>query len=351
MPKSYANLKKRSEKNGEIEFDAEVPVDVLEEHMQEALGRFSANFEMQGFRKGKVPDHIVRERVGDMELIEHSADHAIRDAIREIAEDEQFSALGRPEVTLTKVAPKNPLAFKVRFALVPEVKLPDYKKIGRTIAERKDPVEVTEKDIDEAIERLQKMFAFQPGKNNESAPLPEINDAFVKQLGPFENVGAFRTELKKNLQKEKEENAKEAKRDEMIREIVKQTKMKVPALLVEQETQGLVESRDAELERAGLSIDEYLKQVNKTKTGLEAEERASIEEQIKMSLVFAEIRKHEEIVPDKKDVQMNIMELKRRYPDRDEHSLHEAAEAAVVQKKLFEILEGTALPEDLDKKA
>jgi FKBP-type peptidyl-prolyl cis-trans isomerase (trigger factor) len=341
MPKYYANLKKHSEKNGELELDAEVPVEILEMHMADALAHFAENFEMQGFRKGKVPEQIVRERVGEMALLEDSADEAIRDAIREIATDEKIQALGRPEVVIKKAAPKNPLEFKIRFALIPEVKLPDYKKIGKTIAERKDSAEITEKEIDDAIQRLRGMLVFQPGKPvDTSVPLPEINDEFVKQLGPFENVAAFRVELKKNLAQEKEANLKETKRDEMIKEIAKQSKMKIPALLVDQELQGFIEERDAELERAKLSLEEYLKQVKKIESELENEERALIEDQIKMSLIFAEIRKQEHITPDEKEVQITIAQLKHRYPDRDEASLRQTAEAGSIQKKLFEILEG-----------
>jgi FKBP-type peptidyl-prolyl cis-trans isomerase (trigger factor) len=345
MSKSYTNLKKHGEKKGEIEFEAEIPLETMEEHVMDALEDFAANFEMQGFRKGNVPRDIVRKQVGEMELLEHSANEAVRAAIRELIADESLSVLGMPQITITKLAPKNPLAFKATFALVPAITLPDYKTIGKTITGRKDTAEITEKDVDEAIDRLRKMLALQtkpgaPKKDGEENSLPKFNDEFVKQLGPFENVGAFRTELKKNLQKEKEMNLQDLKRDEMIREIVKQTKVTVPRLLIDQELEGFIERRDHELTDAGLSLDEYLKQTNKTKDALEKEERASIEQQIKMSLVFAEIRKQENITPDEKEVQLSIMELKHRYPDRDEASLREHAAAASIQKKLFKILEG-----------
>ena len=102
-----------------------------------------------------------------------------------------------------------------------------------------------------------------------------------------------------------------------------------------------MEQRDAELERAGLTLEAYLKQVKKTEEELEKEERVLIEDQIKMSLVFAEMRKQENIKPEEKEVQIAIAELKHRYPDRSEASLRESAEATIVQKKVFDLLEGT----------
>ncbi len=345
MSKSYINLKKHGEKKGEIEFEAEIPVEAMEEYVMDALEDLAKDFEMQGFRKGNVPHDIVRKHIDEMELLEQSADAAVREAIRELIADESLAVLGMPQITITKLAPGNPLAFKAKFALVPAVTLPDYKAIGKAIAARKDPSTVSEKDVDDAIDRLRKLLAGQmksmmSAKEGEEAPLPEFNDEFVKQLGPFENVGAFRTELEKNLEREKEMNMQDAKRDEMIREIVKATKVAIPQLLVEQELEGFIERRDAELEKAGLSLDKYLKQANKTKDMLEKEERTSIEQQVKMSLAFAEIRKAEKIEPDEKEVQLSLIELKHRYPDRDEESLREHAGAASVQKKLFEMLEG-----------
>ena len=332
MPKSYENLKKHPEKKGEIEFEAEIPVEVMDGYANHAVAEFAKTFEMQGFRKVNVPHDIVRTYISE--------------TIRDLIEDESLSVLGMPQITITKLAPKNPLAFKAKFALVPEITLPDYRAIGKTISARKDSAEVTEKDVDEAIDRLRTMLAAQlkpasDKKEDETAPLPEFNDEFVKQLGPFENVGAFRTELKKNLTREKEMNLQETKRDEMIREIVKHTKVSVPELLVNQELEGFIERRDDELERAGLKLEDYLKQANKTKESLEKEERASIEQQIKMSLVFAEIRKQENIEPEEKEVQLSLMELEHRYPDRDKASLREHAAAASVQRKLFALLEGS----------
>ena len=159
MEKSYTKLKKLSEKNGDIEFQAEVPVALLDEYSLAALAELAEDFALPGFRKGKVPQEKVREHIGEMELLENAANEAVRDAMQEIAEDEKLNVVGRPQVVITKIAPKNPLEFKIRYALFPDISLPDYKKIGKTIFERKDPTDVTEKEIDEALERIQKMIA------------------------------------------------------------------------------------------------------------------------------------------------------------------------------------------------
>jgi FKBP-type peptidyl-prolyl cis-trans isomerase (trigger factor) len=121
---------------------------------------------------------------------------------------------------------------------------------------------------------------------------------------------------------------------------VTKAKIKIPTLLVDQEFETFLENRDEELEKAGVTLDAYLKQVGKTEEVLEKEERKSIEQQIAASLVMGAMRKEENIVASEKEVSANVAALKRRYPDRTDAELWEPAEAIAIQKKLFDILEG-----------
>lgn len=327
MEKIYTNLKKLEDKHNELEFQAEIPLEALEVYIGRALENAGRDFAIPGFRKGKVPAHIVRERVDEMGLLEDAADIALRDAVRAIVADEKLSIVGSPRLTITKIAPKNPLAFKVRFAVYPEVKLPDYKKIGREIAERKDVLEVSDAEMNESITRLLAMVS-----------QPELTDEIVKNFGPFANVAAFKAKLNENLMQEKELHAKEAKREDIMREIVQQSKAEIPSLLIDEEWYAFEENRNAQLEEAKLSLADYLKQSGKTEQELEKTERDLIAERIKTSIVFREIQKAENITAPERDVQMNIAELKLRYPDRSEAWLRETSEALIMQEKIFSLL-------------
>jgi len=343
MEKSYTKLKKLSEKNGDIEFQAEVPVALLDEYSLAALAELAEDFALPGFRKGKVPQDKVREHIGEMELLENAANEALRDAMEQIVEDEKLNVVGRPQVVITKIAPKNPLEFKIRYALFPGITLPDYKHIGKTIFERKDPTDVTEKEIDEAIDRIQKMIA--PVADGKDAPVPPLTDESVKQFGNFNTVADFRAELKKQLEQEKILHMKDGRREEMIKEIVTHAKIKVPQLLVDQELFEFLADRDERLKAADLSLEEYLKQVGKTAEQLEKDERTLIEDDLRMSLVVQEIRKKENITAEDRDIHILITQLKARYPERTEQELHRTAEAMIIQNKLFAMLEGAPAPE------
>ena len=357
MKTIYTNLKKLSDKNGEVEFQAEIAIEALEEYTLTELSNYAAELTLPGFRKGKVPENIVREHVGEMELLEGAADEALRDAMQAIVTDEKLAVIGRPELVVIKIAPKNPLEFKIRYALMPEITLPDYKKIGKTVSEIKEELASTDKEIDEAIARIREMITDATNKTDVDASaadgatpakvdLPPLTDEDVKKFGPFENVAAFRAEIARNLMQEKESLAKDRKREEMIKQIVAHAKVKVPPMLVEQEFHEFIADRDHRIQEAGLSLEEYLKTTGKTAEVLEKEERTFIEEDIRTSLVIQEIRKKEDLAPESREVQIAIAHLKMRYPERSEDDLHRTAEAMVLQEKLFALLEET----DIDTK-
>ena len=172
------------------------------------------------------------------------------------------------------------------------------------------------------------------------AALPELTDDFVKQFGPYKNINEFKEELRRNITEGKEREEKEKRREAMVQAIVAKTKIKIPKLLVDQELAAFFENRDGELKKAGIPLEEYLKQIKKTEEELEKEEREMIEKQIAASLVMGAMRKEENITADEKDITANIAALKRRYPERTDAELWEPAEAIAMQKKLFDILEG-----------
>lgn len=350
MGKSYLNLKKTKDKDGEIAFEAELATDVVAACEDEVLEEAGEDLSVPGFRKGKVPPAMVRERMNPVELMAEAAHKALPEAIHGIIDDEKLSVLGQPEVAIIKLAPAsvetlagkpgNPVVFTARFALMPEIGLPNYKNIARKIGEEKKPVEVKPEEIEDAVKHIREMFRGRVAGKEGDAALPELTDDFVKQFGPYKNADEFRAELGCNIAEGKEREEKEKRREAMVQAIVAKTKIKIPKLLVDQELAVFFDNRDEELKKAGISFDDYLKQVKKTKEDLEKEERDSVEKQIAASLVMGAMRKEEKITADEKDITANIAALKRRYPERTDAELWEPAEAIAMQKKLFDILEG-----------
>ena len=80
MEKSYLNLKKTKEKDGEIAFEAELAADIVTAYEEEVLAEAGEDLSVPGFRKGKVPPAMVRERMDPVELLEEAAHKALPEA-------------------------------------------------------------------------------------------------------------------------------------------------------------------------------------------------------------------------------------------------------------------------------
>jgi FKBP-type peptidyl-prolyl cis-trans isomerase (trigger factor) len=349
--RTYANLKKTSDKHGEVEYSAAIPNEVIETYIGHVLAHAAEGVVLPGFRKGKVPLDMVRARMDEMALLEDAADEALRAAVREILVDEKLSLVGAPQLTITKIALKNPIEFKVRFALYPAIKLPDYKKVAADVlakAEKEGAPDVTEVELDEAVKRLLEMVGGgtaptatlgADGAPAASQPAPaELTDEMVQKFGPFKTVADFKIKLKENLAQDKAVQAKEMRREEIMQAIVKAADADIPKMLIDQEWYAFEERRNEELEEAKLSLADYVKQMGKTEAQLEKDERALIEERVKTSMVFREIQKTENITAPEKEIQTNIAYLKLRYPDRGETWLRETSEALIIQGKIFAML-------------
>jgi len=150
-------LKKLPESKAEI--NIEVPFEEFDKYYKEALLKMGKDIEVPGFRKGKVPSNVIEDRIGKERILAEAAENAVKETYLKAVKEskDKIEALGRPEVQVLKLAPGNPLEFKVTISVMPEVKLPEYKEIVKKV-KREDP-EVSEKEVEESLKWLQKSKA------------------------------------------------------------------------------------------------------------------------------------------------------------------------------------------------
>ena len=128
---SAVNVEVKSLENAEVEIKAEIPAEEFEQYRDQVVRRLSVNIEMPGFRKGNVPEKILVQKIGEMPILEEMAETAISHAYPKILMEHKIDAIGRPEVNITKIAKGSSLGFSIKTAVMPEVKLSDYKAAAR----------------------------------------------------------------------------------------------------------------------------------------------------------------------------------------------------------------------------
>src|SRR3989344_4289066 len=115
------NFVRKNLPESEVEFAGEVPADTLTPYRGRALTEISGGLEMSGFRKGKVPEDLVRKSVGELGVLEEAINLFVRDFYPELVEVLKVDVVGRPQIVITKLAPGNPVGLTIRTAIYPQV--------------------------------------------------------------------------------------------------------------------------------------------------------------------------------------------------------------------------------------
>lgn len=116
----------------ELEITGEIEAEHFESFRAKAIKHLQADLELPGFRKGHVPDNMVEEKFSS-KILEEMAELALNEAYPKIIDEQKLDAIDRPKIGITKLAKGNPLAFKIHQTVVPEIVLPDYKKIVKNL--------------------------------------------------------------------------------------------------------------------------------------------------------------------------------------------------------------------------
>ncbi|MFT5360250.1 MAG: FKBP-type peptidyl-prolyl cis-trans isomerase (trigger factor) [Candidatus Paceibacteria bacterium] len=336
--------------NKMVEIKGEIPSDIFAAYYDKAITRIGGHVEIDGFRKGKAPASAIEAKVGEEEVLREMAEMAISESYPKILKDENIDAIGQPLVSLTKLAKGNPLGFSIKTTVMPEINLPDYKKIakGESAPEESD---VTSKEVDDALLQVRKARAHQDSHKNgvdhedhnpeniKESDLPELTDDQAKSFGPFDSIKTLKEAIKENISGDKNRQAREKVRVTILEKIIEETKADIPDLLIEIETENMLSRLTHDLEKMGSKMEDYLKNVNKTEAELRKEWREEAAKRAKLQLVIEKVAVEEGIEADKEMVDAEIKKVKEAYPETNESQVRQYVEVNFRNEKVFEFLE------------
>ncbi len=349
-----ANIEIKEIKNSEVEIMGTISTKDFEIHREKATKKLSKNIEIQGFRKGHVPDKVLIQKIGEGVVLEEMADLALRKEYPKIITENKIDVIGAPEVSITKIAKGNPLEFKIKVAVMPEVELANYKAIAKKVMVKKESIEVENKEIEDTVMEIRKMRAkatseqqtsdsgqktTENKKNDEGKDLPELDDEFVKTLGDFKDVADFKKKLTENIKLEKEKKAQDKKKAEVMEELIKDSKISLPNIMIEGELDKMMSQFKDDIARTGGAFDEYLKHIKKTEEDMRKEWRTDAEKRAKSQLILNKITLEEKIVAPKEEVDKQVNNLLEQYKDADQNRVRIYVETLLTNEKVFEFLE------------
>lgn len=359
---------KKLEKS-EVEITGILEAEEFMKYEGKALEKINERIELPGFRKGKAPVDMIKSSVPEMELLEEMAEKALSENYGKILEDNKIDAIGRPQIQITKIAKGSDLEFKIITAVLPEIKLPDYKKIAgeqNKKDENNKEIIIEETEVDKVILDLRKMRAEQnvnkdahAGHENmteeehakahetdatekvevSESDYPAFDDEFAKSFGNFKTAEELKEKIKSNLKTEKETEQKDKIRLAIIEEVVKQAEGEIPEILIESETDKIMYRLQADITQAGFKFDEYLKQINKTEADLRCEWRADAEKRAKLQMIIHDISIKENLKPTEEEIESDVVKITEMYKEADPTRARAYVEQMLENEKVFHFLE------------
>ncbi len=140
--------------NCRVEFEIEAPVDVVDGEYVSVTQDYRRRARIDGFRKGKAPLAVVRQRFAEA-IAEDVSERLVPKMWEEVRDERGVRPMVQPQVELIEVAPGRPLRFKVTVDVEPEVELGD----DRSFELPETDTEPTEAEVDDLLERVRQRFS------------------------------------------------------------------------------------------------------------------------------------------------------------------------------------------------
>jgi len=137
-------VNKGEEKKSQLELLVELPIDEFKPYIEQGAKKISKEVKIDGFRSGKIPYDVLKQKIGEMSILEESARIAINKTLEKaLLEVGEGRLIGQPKIDITKLAPGNQLEYKIVVSLIPEITIGKYKELGI----KEDKIDINEDDV------------------------------------------------------------------------------------------------------------------------------------------------------------------------------------------------------------
>ncbi len=134
--------------------DIEIPQDVVDEQMTSIAREFARKARVPGFRPGKAPIHVVRNRFKE-EIVSEMMQHLLPKYFSEAAQSRALDIVDSPQFEGIDYTIGQSLRFKAVFEIYPQLNVSNYVGIpGEEVS-----ITVEEPEIEAALKRLQEDMA------------------------------------------------------------------------------------------------------------------------------------------------------------------------------------------------
>lgn len=148
-----SKLLKKEKNLVSIEFT--VTPEEFEKAVNKAYLKVKNNINVQGFRKGKAPRHIIEKKYGKSIFYDDALDFAVQEEYPKAVKELNLDVIDSPKVDIVKFEEGEDLILNAEVEVMPEIELPEYKgvEVEKTL------VSVTDADVEKELKNIQEKNA------------------------------------------------------------------------------------------------------------------------------------------------------------------------------------------------
>ena len=134
--------------------------------------------------------------------------------------------------------------------------------------------------------------------------LPELDDAFAKDVSKFDTLAEYKADIKKRLTEQNENRAKVENQNAVIKAVTDNAEVEIPKCMIERELDYIVQDMEQRLNYMynGIKFDEYLKYTGSSMEQFRKDREEEAKNNVKTRLTVEAIIKAENIEATEKDV-------------------------------------------------
>ena len=130
-----------------VELEIKVEAKKFDEAIQKAFRKNAKNFNIPGFRKGKVTLQMVKKFYGAEVLYNDAIEVCVGESYEKAIDENSINPVAFPEIEVVEVGEGKDFIYKAKVTVMPEVKLGDYKGVEVKEVEAEDVATMVEKEL------------------------------------------------------------------------------------------------------------------------------------------------------------------------------------------------------------
>ena len=170
-------------KDLERKLTVSVPVEDYDKKYGSKLSKIKSTAKLDGFRKGNVPDDVLRQRYGDSIHYE-VLNELIQESYPKELQEQVIKPASSPAINIESEEPTKPISYSAVFEVFPEIK----PKISRWKSFEKSEITLDDSDIDLAINDISERYCVWNKVDREAAKDDQVIIDFEGKIDgdPFE---------------------------------------------------------------------------------------------------------------------------------------------------------------------